>query len=77
MASSLELWIRELNDATKLADDINSMISEKGSLPPSGPEAQRHMSAIRRKITILVTKLDSLESILLKLPSKQPMFVDL
>lgn len=73
MASSLESWTRELNDASKLADDINSMISEKGSLPPSGPETQRHLSAIRRKITILGTRLDSLETLLLKLPSKQPM----
>ncbi|PKA65348.1 Syntaxin-52 [Apostasia shenzhenica] len=72
MASSLESWIREFNEASKLADDISGMISEKGSLPPSGPETQRHMSAIRRKITILITRLDSLESLLSKLPSKQP-----
>ncbi|KAK8958499.1 Syntaxin-52 [Platanthera guangdongensis] len=72
MASSLESWMRELNDASRLADDINSMISEKVSLPSSGPETQRRMSAIRRKITILGTRLDSLESLLLKLPRKQP-----
>ncbi|KAK8966180.1 Syntaxin-52 [Platanthera guangdongensis] len=70
MASSLESWTRELNDASKLADNINSMIS--GSLPPSGPETQRHSSAIRRKITILGTRLDSLEILLLNLPRKQP-----
>ncbi|KAM0948605.1 putative target SNARE coiled-coil domain-containing protein [Dioscorea sansibarensis] len=72
MASSLDSWIREFNEASKLADDISGMISERGSLPPSGPETQRHTSAIRRKITILGTRLDSLESILSKLPSKQP-----
>ncbi|XP_010909005.1 syntaxin-52 [Elaeis guineensis] len=72
MASSSDSWLRELNEASKLADDISAMISERGSLPPSGPDTQRHTSAIRRKITILGTKLDSLESLLSKLPSKQP-----
>ncbi|EHA8587532.1 putative Syntaxin-52 [Cocos nucifera] len=72
MGSSSDSWLRELNEASKLADDISAMISERGSLPPSGPDTQRHTSAIRRKITILGTKLDSLESLLSKLPSKQP-----
>ncbi|KAL5998404.1 Syntaxin-52 [Asimina triloba] len=72
MASSSDSWMREFNEASKLADDISTCISEKGSLPPSGPETQRYLSAIRRKITILGTRLDSLESLLSKLPSKQP-----
>ncbi|XP_058101847.1 syntaxin-52-like isoform X2 [Magnolia sinica] len=72
MALSSDSWLREFNEASKLADDINARISERGSLPPSGPETQRHLSAIRRKITILGTRLDSLESLLSKLPSKQP-----
>lgn len=75
MASSSDSWLRELNEASKLADDINAMISERGSLPPSGPDTQRHSSATRRKITILGTRLDSLESLLLKLPSKHHMYV--
>lgn len=75
MASSSDSWLRELNEASKLADDINAMISERGSLPPSGPDTQRHSSAARRKITILGTRLDSLESLLSKLPSKQHMYV--
>ncbi|XP_022157094.1 syntaxin-51-like [Momordica charantia] len=54
MASS-DLWIKEYNEASKLGDDINGMISERSSLPATGPEAQRHASAIRRKITILGT----------------------
>ncbi|XP_052207550.1 syntaxin-52-like isoform X2 [Diospyros lotus] len=73
MASSADPWTREYNEAVKLADDINSMISERSSLPASGPEAQRHASSIRRKITILGTRLDSLQSLLAKLPSKQPL----
>lgn len=70
MSSSSEPWIKELNEASKLADDISTMILERSSLP-SGPDAQRHSSAIRRKISILGSKLDSLESFLSKLTSKQ------
>ncbi|GFZ12579.1 syntaxin of plants 52 [Actinidia rufa] len=73
MASSADPWVREYNEAVKLADDINGMISERSSLAASGPEAQRHASAIRRKITILGTRLDSLQSLLGKLPGKQPL----
>ncbi|RYR79876.1 hypothetical protein Ahy_A01g004673 isoform A [Arachis hypogaea] len=70
MASSSDSWMKEYNEAVKLADDINGMISERSSLSTSGPEAQRHASAIRRKITILGTRLDSLQSLLSKVPGK-------
>lgn len=66
----MDSWPREYNEAVKLADDISGMISEKSSMPTSGPEAQRHSSAIRRKITILGTRLDSLQSLLSKIPGK-------
>lgn len=73
MASSSDSWMKEYNESVKLADDISGMISERSSFTTSGPETQRHASAIRRKITILGTRLDSLQSLLLKLPGKQPM----
>ncbi|ONH94549.1 hypothetical protein PRUPE_7G022100 [Prunus persica] len=69
--ASPDSWMREFNDASKLADEINGMISGRSSLPPSGPETQRHMSATRRKVTILRTKLETLQSLLSKLPNKQ------
>ncbi|XP_038903152.1 syntaxin-52-like [Benincasa hispida] len=68
-----DLWIKEYNEASKLGDDINGMISERSSFPATGPESQRHASAIRRKITILGTKVDGLQSLLLKLPVKHPL----
>ncbi|KAL6202424.1 hypothetical protein ACLB2K_026132 [Fragaria x ananassa] len=71
MASSSDSWMKEYNEAVKLADDISGMISERSSFPASGPETQRHVSAIRRKITILGTRLDSLQSELSTLPGKQ------
>ncbi|KAL5221576.1 hypothetical protein ABZP36_026289 [Zizania latifolia] len=70
MASSSDPWMEEYNEASKLADDISSMIADRGSLPQSGPEIMRHTSAIRRKITILGTRLDSLEALLSKIPPK-------
>ncbi|KAK4782489.1 hypothetical protein SAY86_016591 [Trapa natans] len=73
MASSSDSWTKEYNDASKLADEISGMISERGTLPTSGPDSQRHSSAIRRKLTILRTRLDSVQSILTRVPGKQPM----
>ncbi|KAE9591189.1 hypothetical protein Lalb_Chr20g0115771 [Lupinus albus] len=62
--------MKEYNEAVKLSDDINGMISERSSFPAFGPETQRHASAIRRKITIFGTRLDSLQSLLSKNPGK-------
>ncbi|KAL5231613.1 hypothetical protein ABZP36_030389 [Zizania latifolia] len=70
MASSSDPWMKEYNEASRLADDISSMIADRESLPQSGPEIMRHTSAIRRKITILGTRLDSLEALLSKIPPK-------
>lgn len=72
MASSGDSWMKEYNDAVKLADEISIMIAERSSLPTSGPESMRHASATRRKITILNTRLDSLQNILTK-PFSSPM----
>ncbi|KAG8485049.1 hypothetical protein CXB51_021828 [Gossypium anomalum] len=72
MASSSDSWIKEYNEAVKMVDDINAMISERSSLPTSGPETQRHASAIRRKITILGTRLDGLQSLLSR-PTGKPL----
>ncbi|KAJ6426042.1 hypothetical protein OIU84_026592 [Salix udensis] len=71
MASPSESWMQEFNEASKLGDEISDMIFGKNSLPQSGPETQRHLSAIRRKTTILRTRLDTLQSLLSVLPSKQ------
>lgn len=67
--------MREFNEASRLSDEINAMISQRGSLPPTGPETQRQLTAMRRKITILRTRLENLEACLSKLPSIQPMYV--
>ena len=61
MANSLDSWRRESDAACKLADDINTMIFESRS----------HLSTVRRKITILGTRLDNLESLLSTLRGRQ------
>jgi SYP5 family syntaxin len=71
MASSSDSWMKEYNEAVKLQEDINGMVTEQSSFPTSGPDTQRYLSAIRRKITILGTRLDSLQSLLATLPGKQ------
>ncbi|KAI3410750.1 uncharacterized protein J3R85_018522 [Psidium guajava] len=71
MASSGDSWMKEYNDAVKLVDDISIMVAERSTLPTSGPESMRHASAVRRKITILNTRLDSLQNILTK-PFSRP-----
>ncbi|GAB2227896.1 hypothetical protein Droror1_Dr00009724 [Drosera rotundifolia] len=73
MASTSEVWMRDYNDASKLRDQINNLISEAKSLPASGPQTQRHFSTTRRKIHILKTKLDTLDSILSGVNFRQPL----
>ncbi|MCO5564073.1 hypothetical protein L7F22_017729 [Adiantum nelumboides] len=62
-------WMREFEDAVRLADDIAARIAERNSAAPvgSGTRAADHsrlISATRRKITMLGTRLDSLQSLL-------------
>ncbi|KAJ3682025.1 hypothetical protein LUZ60_014598 [Juncus effusus] len=66
MGGSSDPWMREYSEASRLVDDISVMMSAR---PQSGPDAIRHTSAMRRKLTILGTRLDTLESILSKLPN--------
>ncbi|KAE8816654.1 Syntaxin-51 [Hordeum vulgare] len=70
MASSADPWVREHGEAARLADDVASMVADRAALRQSGPEAMRHTSAICHKITILGTRLDTLEGMLARLPPK-------
>ncbi|KAJ4785681.1 Syntaxin-52 [Rhynchospora pubera] len=70
MASPADLWVKEYGEASRLADEVSKMLSERGSLPPSGPETQRFLSGLRRRITILGTRLGKLEADLASLPRK-------
>lgn len=57
-------WTREFEDAIRLADDIAARIAERNSAAVSSADKSRLTSVIRRKLTMLGTKLDSLHSLL-------------
>eukprot|EP00252_Welwitschia_mirabilis_P005097 TRINITY_DN1550_c0_g2_i1.p1 TRINITY_DN1550_c0_g2~~TRINITY_DN1550_c0_g2_i1.p1 ORF type:complete len:234 (+),score=44.83 TRINITY_DN1550_c0_g2_i1:243-944(+) len=71
MTGPPDQWMKEYGDASKLLEDISARMAERSSLPPSGPDTQHHLSALRRKVTVLSTRIDSLQSMLPKLPSRQ------
>lgn len=64
---SNEHWIREFHEAVKLSDDISCMISDSDHVTASltKVEEKRYLATIRRKITILRTKIDAIQSFLL------------
>ncbi|XP_010459159.1 PREDICTED: syntaxin-51-like [Camelina sativa] len=70
MGSSSDSWMKAYNEALKLSEEINGMMSERSSSAETGPDAQRRASAIRRKITMFGTKLDSLQSLLAQVHGK-------
>jgi SYP5 family syntaxin len=66
-------WTKEFQEAARLADDIEGRIAEKNGLAPHSSEGTRIVSATRRKLTMLNTKLDRLESLLQSGPLKASM----
>eukprot|EP00250_Pteridium_aquilinum_P024588 c29299_g1_i1 orf=106-813(-) len=64
--AQMDAWMREFEDAVRLSDDIAGRLAdrESGSTVLRSGEASRLISLIRRKITTLGTKLDSLLSLL-------------
>ncbi|KAL5546837.1 hypothetical protein UlMin_006524 [Ulmus minor] len=67
--------MREFNEASKLADEVNGMISGRSSLPPSGQETVSHGYS-SWKGHILRTKLETLQS-LLETKQRQDMLTNL
>ncbi|OAE21983.1 hypothetical protein AXG93_4382s1140 [Marchantia polymorpha subsp. ruderalis] len=63
-------WLKEFEEAMRLADDILARINERNMMLASGNDPTRLVSATRRKITMLGTKLDRLESLLQNPPIK-------
>nr|CAB3497248.1 unnamed protein product [Digitaria exilis] len=64
--------INRFQEAERLVDDVAERIAERESVPPSLPrELQRRTAEIRRKVTILGTRLDMLQEDLSDLPKRQ------
>ena len=73
MTSASDSWMRGFNEESKLAEDIKGMIAGSSSLSPFGPETRWHLSTAWGKMTILRTKLETLELLLSTLSNTQPM----
>ncbi|XP_062211088.1 syntaxin-52-like [Phragmites australis] len=70
--SPLDQWTKRFREAERLVDDVVERIAERESVPPSLPrELQRRTAEIRRKLTILGTRLDMLQEDLSDLAEKQ------
>lgn len=54
-------WEVEYNEAAKLGKDIAEMISKRSSLHTTGLDAESYLFALKRKILVFGTRLDSLE----------------
>ncbi|KAJ7519668.1 hypothetical protein O6H91_20G049800 [Diphasiastrum complanatum] len=63
-AGQQDSWVAEFDEAMRLADDITGRISECNAILASKGDPSRVASAARRKVTMLGTKLDRLESLL-------------
>jgi syntaxin of plants SYP5 len=75
-SSSVDQWTKRFQEAERLVDDVAEGIAERDAVPPSLlREAQRQTAAIRRKVTILGTRMDMLNEELNDLPRKQNMSV--
>ncbi len=60
----MDSWLKEFQEALQLADDIEAGVEERNKLPAHSSEGTRIVSASRRKLTRLNTKLDRLDSLL-------------
>ncbi|KAF8780419.1 hypothetical protein HU200_001538 [Digitaria exilis] len=71
-SSPVDEWTKRFQEAERLVDDVAERIAERESVPPSLPrELQRRTAEIRRKVTILGTRLDMLQEDLSDLPKRQ------
>ncbi|KAI5057765.1 hypothetical protein GOP47_0027780 [Adiantum capillus-veneris] len=65
-----DTWLKEFEEAMKLADDISGRLRERENIVSSGGDPSHLISSTRRKITDLGTCLDRLESLLQNPPEK-------
>eukprot|EP01018_Ginkgo_biloba_P031632 Gb_29012 [translate_table: standard] len=65
-----DAWLCEAEEANQLAEDIESRIRERDSVMAVGGDPYHIVSEARRKLMVLGTKLDRLESLLQNPPAK-------
>eukprot|EP00475_Leptophrys_vorax_P009508 TRINITY_DN16304_c0_g2_i1.p1 TRINITY_DN16304_c0_g2~~TRINITY_DN16304_c0_g2_i1.p1 ORF type:complete len:241 (+),score=24.58 TRINITY_DN16304_c0_g2_i1:395-1117(+) len=62
MAHFADPWVREFEEASRMAEDVAGLIQERNEVIRSKGDASRLVAAARRKIAMLVSKSDRLES---------------
>jgi hypothetical protein len=66
-----DAWMREAGEAKQLVDEIESHIRERDSVMAAGANPSHHvLTAARRKLMVVGTKLDRLESLIQNPPAK-------
>ncbi|XP_057812599.1 uncharacterized protein LOC131026687 isoform X2 [Cryptomeria japonica] len=66
-----DAWMREAGEAKQLVDEIESHIRERDSVMAAGADPSYHvLTAARRKLMVVGTKLDRLESLIHNPPTK-------
>ncbi|KAH7415146.1 hypothetical protein KP509_14G030000 [Ceratopteris richardii] len=65
-----DTWLKEFEEAAKLADDITGRLREREIIQSTGGDPSHLIVSTRRKITVLGTCLDRLESLLQNPPEK-------
>lgn len=75
MVSASDSWLKEFDEAMKLADDIRAKIEERSAMVRAGENPSRLAAATRRRIAALGTKTDQLED-MLRLPASKPVLSD-
>lgn len=64
MALAKDAWLSEYEEAAKLADEVAAKVLERNEMVRDNEDPARLVSATRRKLTILGSKADRLETLL-------------
>jgi predicted nucleic acid-binding Zn ribbon protein len=73
--SPLEQWTKLFQEAERLLSEVVERVAERQSVPASLPvELRQRTAEIRRKVSILQTKMGLMQEELSKLSSKQNMY---
>lgn len=65
-----DTWLKEFEEAMQMAEDVTGRLRERDMIVSSGGDPSQLVSSTRRKITVLGTCLDRLESLLQNPPEK-------
>lgn len=59
-----DAWMKEFDEAVKMTDEINSKVAERNEMARHGEDTSRLVAATRRKLNMLSTLADRLQTLL-------------